>query len=838
LAFSVVALIRLVGAAVALDLYLRFRAGRYLLLLTGWLVYGLSAFVALVWRDSAAAQFVYPFAATLGLYLFLEVVLAFFDKSDRRRLVIVPLALFVLFLLLRQVVGEGYGVAAPAIQTLLLVGSGAIAIANRRRLHEAMGSSLYWLVAIFVIGALHAVGYVSVYRQSAEMSVAPMAVTALLGVVGVVFFIHLEHGVVLRRQISVVERMSSFMAGLDAVILESDLDAIYRVAGQTERILGYSVDDWFAHEGGAIGFWRDHLHPDDRAGTIAESDRNTMAGLDHVLEYRMLAPGGRVVWIRDHVTVETLPGGAALERSVLVDVSQQKLAEVELARSESRLRALVDSSVDHIFILDRTGRYRDTNQRLAHVGLDEDDLLVGRTLEDVYPPALAHEYRAAFDRVIKTGEPVSFDHVLGDPPEEQFHQDTLYPVLQDGAIWAVGGICHDVTDRRRLEQDLFRSQKMDAIGRLAGGVAHDFNNYLTAILGYSEFLASSFEPDDPRLLDVDEIQATSERAAALTRQLLAFGRRQMTQPALLDLGALVAAMEQMLRRLMRENVALSIRADDDLWSVKADPAHIEQVLVNLVVNAAEAMPDGGNITVAVENTQIGGADLPGLGSDARTGKFVRLSVVDTGVGMDADTLSHVFEPFFTRRAEERGTGLGLATVHGIVAQAGGFTSIDSKVGIGTIFDVYIPRAFGAIKGTTTDRGRARPAGGTETILVAEDHPQVRALVIRFLAAAGYSVLEAGTGEEAIRLADRSTETVDLLLSDLVMPGTTGLELMKRVLEAHPAAGVVFMSGYTPDEKLRAQIEEGGAFAFLAKPFSPEELLDMVRARLDSRPGAG
>jgi len=176
-------------------------------------------------------------------------------------------------------------------------------------------------------------------------------------------------------------------------------------------------------------------------------------------------------------------------------------------------------------MLDRTGRYRDTNQRLTHVGLGEGDRLVGKTLEDVYPPALAREYRATFDRVIGTGEAVSLDHVLGDPPDEQFHQDTLYPVLQDGAIWAVGGICHDGTDRRRLEQDLFRSQRMDAIGRLAGGVAHDFNNYLTAILRYAELLAVSFEPDDPRLLDVDEIRATSERAASLTRQLLAFGLR-------------------------------------------------------------------------------------------------------------------------------------------------------------------------------------------------------------------------------------------------------------------------------------------------------------------------
>ncbi|MBU2601620.1 MAG: response regulator [Actinobacteria bacterium] len=259
------------------------------------------------------------------------------------------------------------------------------------------------------------------------------------------------------------------------------------------------------------------------------------------------------------------------------------------------------------------------------------------------------------------------------------------------------------------------------------------------------------------------------------------------------------------------------------------------MLLNLVVNAAEAMPDGGNLAVAVENAQVGEVDLPGLGPDARTGRFVRLSVVDTGIGMDADTLSHIFEPFFTRRAEERGTGLGLATVYGIVAQAGGFTSIDSRVGIGTMFDVYIPRAFGVPRDTSMGRAKQRSVGGSETILVAEDHPQVRGLVIRFLSDAGYSVLAAGSGEEAIQLADRNTETIDLLLSDLVMPGATGLELMGRVLEVHPGAKVMFMSGYTPDEKLRGQIEEGAAFTFIAKPFSPEELLHTVRATLDSRP---
>ncbi|MBU2601622.1 MAG: PAS domain-containing protein [Actinobacteria bacterium] len=314
LAYSIVLLVRLVGAAVALDLYLRFRGSRFLLLLAGWLVYSLSVLVVLVWRTSPVAQFVYAFTAALALYLFLEVVLAFFDKDDRRRLVIVPPALLVLFLALWAAIGDGYGLAAPAIQTLLLVGGGAIALSNHRRSREVMGASLYWLVALFVIGAFHAIGYVFVYRLVSEAGAAPMAVTAMLGVVGVVFFIHLEHGVVLRRQTAATEHLSSFMAGLDAIILESDATAIYRVAGQTERILGYSVDDWFAHEGGAFGFWCDHIHPDDRAATVAESDRNLRAGLDHTLEYRMLAAGGRVVWLRDYVTVETASDGAVLER--------------------------------------------------------------------------------------------------------------------------------------------------------------------------------------------------------------------------------------------------------------------------------------------------------------------------------------------------------------------------------------------------------------------------------------------------------------------------------------------------------------------------------------------
>ncbi|MHB8870464.1 MAG: hybrid sensor histidine kinase/response regulator [Thermoleophilia bacterium] len=824
LGYSLLLVVRLVGVGVSIDLYLHYRRTRFLILLAGWFVYALTPLAALVSPDSEAGAFVGSYAAALGVYLLLEVVLAHFDKTDRRRLMAVPPVLALAFLVLRLAVGEGYEVAGPAIQMLLL-GTGAVLVfANLRRCRELMGSSLAWLLVLFAVGLVHAFGYVFFYGDAA--TAAPLVASVALGLGGVVFFLHLEHDVAQRELQAGAARMDRLLASLGAIVLESDLNRIWLVQGQTERILGYAPHEWFAHPEGAFGFWRDHVYPADHEIAMAANERGIVSGLSHTDEYRMVAANGRPVWLRDYVTLEAQPDGRWVERSVMVDVSEQKEIAQALEESEAQLRALVDSSLDHIFMLDGRGVYVASNSRTEHVGLSPGENLVGRTLEEVYAPELAATYREAMERVLREAASVSLEHDLTTASGVLHHVDTLYPVLRDGAVWAVGGICHDSTERRRLERDLLHSQKMDAVGRLAGGVAHDFNNYLTAIMGYAELLAETFEPDDPRTADVAEIRVTGERAAALTGQLLAFSRRQTTQTLAVDLGDLVLRMERMIRRLVREDIAVSVRLRSELWPVMADASQIEQVLLNLVVNAAQAMPGGGSLSVTGENVELGELDLSTLPREARVGSFVRISVVDTGAGMDEETLAQAFEPFFTTRPVGAGTGLGLSTVYGIVSQHNGFLAVDSRMGLGTILDVYLPRYEGVVgSGEREEDGGA--VAGTETILLAEDNSEVRALVRSVLRRAGYEVLTAIDGEQALHLGLEHEGHLDLLLSDLVMPGLRGEELWLRLREERPDLKALFMSGYPADDGVRAMIERGD-IAFLPKPFSNRQLLRKVR----------
>jgi len=385
------------------------------------------------------------------------------------------------------------------------------------------------------------------------------------------------------------------------------------------------------------------------------------------------------------------------------------------------------------------------------------------------------------------------------------------------------GTVQDITDRRRLEEQLLQSQKMEAIGRLAGGVAHDFNNLLTAIIGYADLLARRVQ-GTPRLEhNVAEILEAAERAAGLTRQLLAFSRKQVLQPRVLSLNATVSEMENMLRRLIGEDIQLLTRLDAGLGQVRADPTQIEQVILNLAVNARDAMPRGGTLTV-----ETGNADL-------EEGRFVMLAVSDTGVGMDAETRSRVFEPFFTTKEPGKGTGLGLAMVYGIVAQSGGTIRVSSEPGQGTTFRVRLPRVDEevAVEGP---RGAETPAdGGTETVLVAEDEDGVRGLICEILQGLGYHVLEAPRPEAAIHTLAEGGPRVHLLLTDVVMPGMDGRQLAERLTALQPGLRVLYMSGYTGEAIAEHGVLDQGT-QLLQKPFTPDALARKVREVLDQRAG--
>jgi two-component system cell cycle sensor histidine kinase/response regulator CckA len=392
-------------------------------------------------------------------------------------------------------------------------------------------------------------------------------------------------------------------------------------------------------------------------------------------------------------------------------------------------------------------------------------------------------------------------------------------------------VLRDRTEQRTLEEQLRQVQKMEAVGRLAGGLAHDFNNLLSVMRGYAETLSEEFGRDEAAATALREIQRAAERATALTRQLLAFGRRQVMQPHVIDLNLVVQDTRRLLDRLIGEDIRLETDLAADLWPVRADAGQIGQVLLNLAVNARDAMPEGGRVRVRTANVEAG--SCAELGAD---GDWIVLSVEDTGVGMDAATRGRIFEPFFTTKEPGAGTGLGLAVVYGIVEQSGGRLAVSSEPGRGTTIRVFLPRAASPPTATTAparEPASARTAGG-ETILVAEDEPAVAGLVRSILTRSGYHVIVAGSMADALREVAAADERVDLLLTDVVMPGGSGRELAGRLAELHPDVPVLYMSGYPADAVLRHGIEESRV-AFLEKPFTTAALLRSVRAALDGAP---
>jgi PAS domain S-box-containing protein len=389
-------------------------------------------------------------------------------------------------------------------------------------------------------------------------------------------------------------------------------------------------------------------------------------------------------------------------------------------------------------------------------------------------------------------------------------------------------VLRDVSEKYRLEEAMRQSQKMEAVGRLAGSLAHDFNNYLTAIRGFGEVVLERLAPHDPLADNLLEIQKAADRATRLTRQLLAISRKQVLQPRPVDLNAVLAGLENMLRSLVGPGVRLHLALESGLSPVRADPGQLEQVVLNLVVNARDAMPNGGALVIQTARLEIQGAGshpdhLP-------PGHYVRLGVEDTGVGMDADTLSHVFEPFFTTKPAGLGTGLGLATVYGIITQSGGHVAAHSRPGEGSLFSVYLPQMEGRAE-TAADPAGSLGRGGHETVLLVEDEETLRRLLAQVLGLLGYAVLAAESGEEALRLVSRQAGPIHLALTDVVLPGIDGCELTRRLAGEHPETRTLFMSGHNAEELVRHGVDP--AARLLQKPFTPRELACELRAVLDA-----
>jgi len=510
-------------------------------------------------------------------------------------------------------------------------------------------------------------------------------------------------------------------------------------------------------------------------------------------------------------------------------------SQTERHEGRARLAVMIERMPAVLWTTDKDLRYTSSmGAGLESLGMKSGGL-TGKTLTEYFQtndpqhPSIAAHWRAL------AGESLTYELHW----QNRVFESHVRPLRgTDGEILGVIGVALDITDRKQLADQLRQSQKLQAVGELAGGVAHDFNNLLMVVKGHAEMLLDRLpgvpaDRQNPARQNVEQIQQAAERAAALTRQLLAFSRMQVLQPRVLDLNEVVAGMIQMVSRVIGANIELAFLPGANLGRVKADPSQIEQVALNLVVNARDAMPDGGRLTIETSNVHLD-RDFATQHAVVDPGPYVMLTVTDTGVGMDAATQARIFEPFFTTKEQGRGTGLGLATVYGVVKQSGGYIWVYSEVGHGTTFKVYLPMVQAPAEKTVPEKAVSGHEPGTETILFVEDEQSVRELVCEYLSARGYHVLEASDGLQALEMAAAHAGKIQLLITDVVMPKLSGRELAARLAATRPDLKVLYISGYTDDSVFRHGVLQGG-MAFLQKPFNLKALAAKIREILERVP---
>lgn len=612
------------------------------------------------------------------------------------------------------------------------------------------------------------------------------------------------------------------------------LDALGRVRGfnkAAERITGYTRHEI---EG---SHWFETLVPKKRYPQVWEAfDRLAAGELPSDFENPILTKAGaerHIVWQNSVVREQDKIAGVV---SCGIDVTERKRAEEALAQERTLLNYLMTTIPDNIYFKDRQSRFIRVNEALAQrFGLSDPGEAIGKTDADFFREEHARQAYADEQRVMTNGQPL-----LGLEERETWPDghitwaSTSKVPIRDAGGQVVGlvGVSRDITERKTLEARFRQTQKMEAVGRLAGGVAHDFNNQLGVVIGCCEAVMKRLDEKNPLRAKQAEILKAAHRAADLVQQLLAFSRRQVLQPEALDLNDVVAASQTMLRGLIGENVELTTLLEPELGNVWADPRQVSQIIMNLGVNARDAMPAGGRLLIETSNVELDEAYVtrhPG----ARPGRYVMLALSDTGSGMNREVQAHLFEPFFTTKAPGKGTGLGLATVYGIVKQSDGYVSAYSELGVGSTFKIYLPRINAPAPATSVhgEEQIAPPAGGTETVLLVEDEPSLRNAVRDSLEDNGYVVLAAGDGAAALQVADEHAGPIHLMVTDVIMPGMTGREAAGELLRFRPEMKVLYVSGYTQEAIVRHG-DFGPGTVFLSKPFTSEALLRKCRELLD------
>jgi PAS domain S-box-containing protein len=714
--------------------------------------------------------------------------------------------------------------------------------ANFRRIERRE----WWLwAAAAIVTLLLTVGLASFLLPSAHLhqdfyslNVLPQAIR---GLVGLVFLFDLytiyQHLLIYRIRRQLVEREELFH-----LISENAADMIAVVDMEGRRLynslsyqkaLGYSPEELQA----SSSF--EQIHPDDRERVKKAAEEARRSGIGKTLEYRLRHKNGTWLVLESTSSVIRNAKGEP-EKLVIVnrDVTERKRAEEALRRSESGFRSVVEDAPYGIYRTSLTGRFLQVNPALQKMlGYESTEELLRRDLAN-HIFRHAGEYQRLTELLAHTEEikdlEMEWKRLDGTPITVRCSGRRINDESGVPAYFEV--FAEDVTEKRVLEKQLRMAQKMEAIGRLSGGIAHDFNNLLGVIIGYSGVLKKRLGPDNALCEHALEIEKAGQRAASLTKQLLAFSRQQVLTPAVLNLNSLATDMEKMLPRLLGEDIEVSLTLDPELGNVKADQSQIEQVIMNLAVNARDAMPTGGKLKVQTSNVELDQAytwNHPG----SKAGEYVLLTVTDTGMGMDAGTLTHIFEPFFTTKERGKGTGLGLATVYGVVKQSNGYIWVDSAPGKGASFQIYLPRHVGEPGADEPKNDSGEKLRGSETILLVEDAEPLRKLAQTFLEAGGFRVLPAESGEVALEVAAGFRGTFDLLLTDVVMPGMNGRVLAEQLSPRQPGMKVLYMSGYT-DSFIAGHGVLDPETHLLHKPFTEEVLIRKVREVLDGGKKAG
>lgn len=610
------------------------------------------------------------------------------------------------------------------------------------------------------------------------------------------------------------------------VLLVCDGDGVIRMCSQAVKgVFGYDVGDVVGRESAMLYFGR---HSEDRKRDIVEHLEEKGFYVGYATGRKKDGSTFPLELIASNLLYA--PGCVVLLR----DIADWKEAESELVRSENRHRTLVESAPLGILSVDKNGQIRGVNSAFVSItGCREARALCGTNLQDS-DSTVGLVITLAIRRCLEVQKSFSVEErFISAAGRDLWVQVHVAPVLDvQNELLGAHAMIVDVTERRLLQEQFLQAQKMEAVGRLAGGVAHDFNNLLTTIMGYADMAKRSLTLGNAVSKDVNEILAAATKAAELTRQLLAFSRRQTIQPRVIDLNSVILGTDSICRRLIGEDVELVVLPQENLWHAKIDPGQIEQCILNLVVNARDAMPDGGKLQIRTANVCL---QEPVCSNSDRVdpGEYVRVSVSDTGMGMSEEVLRHLFEPFFSTKDPSKGTGLGLASVYGIVHQSGGHTVVSSIEGKGSLFELYFPRVEATAEPSFKRETNFDRLKGTETILVAEDERSVREFVANILSSYGYRVLTALNGEDALRVVRNHSGPIHLLLTDVIMPRMGGSELAELMRATVKELKVLYVSGYVSMDISRQNVSELGD-GYLQKPFTGTTLARKVREVLDAK----